>query len=266
MIGFDEGFQGFRDLDQEGDDTKNLKKNKLYEMVSKEYFLPPVDSKGITREYLLQVRDGEVFRVTNSDHKHFEYHLEKKATKKVGVVNNVLMVKKLNMFLASKNQPQLGFTEYNLPEQQWLYKVARYIDQTNLLEFFEAAAFPEPPINAESSDIAKMYFGRLYASQWLFRLEKVRKNKKLFEAFGAVSEKYRTFLSLQTNVDVLNHELTETRKKLAEADAEMHDMIGKITFTYTNIEDPGITPELVIQGGKGLTSEMRHMINNNTKL
>ena len=79
--------------------------------------LPPSISKGITREYLLSVKSGEVFRVGNMDYKQFEFNLQKAHQKKVGIVNNALLVKKINILLRERGKAQLGFTEYSLPEQ-----------------------------------------------------------------------------------------------------------------------------------------------------
>ena len=68
MIGFSQDLQLFKTDINESIETKNLSKNELYEIVSSNYMLPPVNSKGITREYLLKVKNGEVFRVENMDY------------------------------------------------------------------------------------------------------------------------------------------------------------------------------------------------------
>ena len=266
MIGFNQDLKQYKTEGDEALDTKNLQKNELYELVSADYMLPPSISKGITREYLLSVKSGEVFRVGNMDYKQFECNLQKAHQKKVGIVNNALLVKKINILLKKRGKAQLGFTEYSLPEQNWLYKVARYIDRTNLLEFFGAAPYPEPPLDHNSPSICKIYYGRLYASEWLFRLDKAKKNKKLWEAFEALSEKHRTLNSNKINADVLKYELDETKKRVGLLETELHDMIGKVSFTYTGLEDPNITPELVIAGGEGLTEKMRSQLNTNSQL
>ena len=43
-------------------------------------------------------------------------------------------------------------------------------------------------------------------------------------------------------------------------------MIGKVSFTYTGLEDLNITPELFIAGGEGLTEKMRSQLNTNSQL
>ena len=266
MIGFSQDLQLYKLLDDEDTDTKNLDKNELFELVTKEYMLPPINSKGITREYLLQVREGDVFRVTHRDHKEFEYTLDKDQQKKVGVVNNALLVRKLNLLLKQHGEKELGFTEFNLPDQNWLYKVARYIDRTNMLEFFERAAFPEPPLTEHSNILSQTHHGRVYASEWLFRMEKAKKNKKLWDTFAVLAEKNRNLNSMKVNAEILAHELAETKNKIQQSDSDLHDLIGKVSFTYTSIENPSITPELVISGGSGLTAEMREQLNTNSQL
>jgi hypothetical protein len=267
MIGFGDQYKLFKvDRENEGLDTKNLSKNELYEIIAEEYLLPPVSSKSVTREYLLKVRNGEVFRITHNDYKNFEFTLNKSHSRKIGIINNALLVKKLNDLLEDREEPELGFTEYDLPEQNWLYKIARYIDKTNLLEFFESAPQAEPPLTDSSPLVSRIYYGRLYAGQWLFRLDKIKKNKKLYDSFQALSEKHKYLNSYKINCNVLQEELKDLNKKIVQLDTEMNDMAGKIAFTYTSLEDPRITPELVIAGGDKLTAEMRQCIMQNTQM
>ena len=266
MIGFSEDLKLFRKENLEGIDTKRLQKHELYELVNTDYMLPPLNSKNLTRDYLLQVKDGEVFRVTNEEFKHFEYRLSKSMTKKVGVINNALLVRKLNLLLRDRGEKQLGYTEYDLPEQNWLYKAARFIDKSNLLEFFETAAFAEPPLQDRSSLISRIYYGRVYASDWLFRLEKAKKNRRLWESFTLIAEKYRMLCSFRVNKDVLEHDLKQTKEKIANMESDLQDLVGKISFTYTAFENSQITPDVVIENGAGLTKEMSSQLKTNASL
>lgn len=266
MIGFSEDLKLFRKENLEGLDTKNLQKHELYEIVSNTYMLPPLNSKGLTRDYLLLVKEGEVFRVTNEEYKHFEYRLTKSMSKKVGIINNALLVRKLNLLLKDRGHKELGYTEFDLPEQTWLYKAARWIDRSNLLEFFETAACSEPALSENSSLISKIYYGRVYASDWLFRLEKAKKNRKLWDAFTLVAEKYRMLSSFRVNQEVLAHELVQVKEKIVTMENDLQDLVGKIAFTYTALENPQITPDVVIANGAGLTKEMSDQLKTNASL
>ena len=131
----------------EGLDTSNLSKNELYELVSSTYLLPPCSSKGLTRNILLQTHRDDIYSLEARTYKKFEVELSKAQLKKVGIMNNALLVRKLNMLHRLRGEKELGFSEFEIPDQNWLYKIARYADQTNLLEFFETAVVPEPALS-----------------------------------------------------------------------------------------------------------------------
>lgn len=266
MLGFQTDLQGDTQTSNEGLDTSNLEKHELYELVSSEILVCPMTSKGLTRAKLLQYHREEIVAIGVREYKHFELALTKAQQRKVGIVNNALLVRKLNLLLASKGMKPTGFTEFEVPDQCWLYKAARFLDPSNLLEFFEAPVSQEPPLTPQSSMISQIYFGRLYASKWLFRLQQARNNKKLWEALKTISENYRAYTSTKINCDLLEHELRQTREKLLMLEHTLNDLVGKAAFTYSSCENPQIKPELVIAGGDNFTNEMREQLNSNAKL
>lgn len=267
MIGFDESFRKFAKLrENEGPETNKLSKKQLYEDTSEIWYVPPQDSKGMTRSYLIKVRHGQVFRVALSELKNFEVALTKPQQKKVGIVNNALLVRKLNMLLRSRQMPELGFDEFDLPDERWLYRVARYIDTSNLMEFFEAPVNAEPPVSHQSSDITKIYYGRVFASQKFYFSEELMQNKKFFRAVQALSEKHRNLISMRVLADVLEHELVAAKAKVVTNERELHDMVGKLAFTYTAFQDPAITPDLVIAQSQNLKPEHQKLLNYNRQL
>ena len=117
MIGFQEEYNAEDVRPDEGYETKRLSKKELYEMISRQYMLPPLNSKGVTRGYLLKVHKGDVFRVSKNEMKHFEVDLTPEMQIRVGTLNNAILVKKLNILLEASNRPQLGFCEYEIPDQ-----------------------------------------------------------------------------------------------------------------------------------------------------
>ena len=259
MIGFSQDLQDFtfaRDRD-EGPDTVHLQKNELYELVARDYFIPPCGSRGVTREYLLKVRDNRVFRITNQEMKTFEYSLEKGQTRKTAVVNNGLLVYKINQLLASRKLADLGFTPYNIPEQGWLYRMARYIDTTNLLEFFDLPLATEAFPTQASSSIIKVHWGRQVASEFLFDDQKKRSNKKLWETLRLVSEAYRVLQGSKTHLGILEHEIGEARTRITQQEASLQDLLGKATCAYASIDNPEITADLVINRQNELKPEAK---------
>ena len=266
MIGFDPELHDNQPLPEEGADTRNLSKSALYDRVAEVYCVPPYSSRGVTREWLLGVLNHTFFRVENEVIRIFEFGLTRAQQKKVGITNNALLVKKLNRLLESQNNRWLGFTEHDVPEQNWLYRITRFVDQNNLLEFFQMPCTQPPPLEQNSPPIIKMHYGRKYACQWLFRLQQVRGNKKLWDALRMLSETYRQLASYTINQELLERELQDTRNKIVALTSTLTDQVNKAAFTYTTLENPNIRPELIIMGGDGLTADMRNQLNTNVKL
>jgi hypothetical protein len=117
MIGFEDELERPGAHPDEGPDTANLEKPQLYETVKALKFLPPYGTRGTRRRYLVDVFKDSVFSVTHSELRHFEVDLENSHTKKLGVMNNGLVVRKLNLLLASRGLRPLGFSEFEPPEQ-----------------------------------------------------------------------------------------------------------------------------------------------------
>jgi len=260
MIGFQ---QGLVDIPrpEEPPETSGLSKNQLYDRVVAMYFLPPFLSRGVTREYLLGVLNNEYFRVTHNEIKHFEVDLTKQQTAKATCLNNALVVKKMNLLLRDQGRRPLGFTEYEVPESAWLFRIARFVDQTNLMELFQREIRPEPPVAGNSRPIQRTHHGRTYASRFFFQHPAVRTNKKIWDSLRYIGEAYRTLQSAIISEDVLRHELQEIQGRIVLMNTQLNDLIGKCAFTYAAVVDPTIRPELIIQGGEAYTNQMRETVN-----
>ena len=85
-------------------------------MVGTFKFLPPFNSRGCRRKWLIGVHKGDYFSVTHSELRHFEVDLEPNQVKQIGVVNNGLLVRKLNWLLESRGEPTIGHSEFEPPE------------------------------------------------------------------------------------------------------------------------------------------------------
>ena len=267
MIGFEEEPISERGHPGEDSDTKSLDKRALYTMLTKTYYLPPFASRGITREYLLKVHRVQVFRVKSLDLRHFEVELTPEMSRRVGLLNNCFLVRKVNVLLNSRGQHGLGFDEYDPPEEAWLYRVVRYLDSTNILEFFEAAVDQEKPfVKGQSNMIQAVHQGRIIASKYFFRLDQVRKDRKMWEQLKGLSTNYRAFLCQRMIVDKMDHDLKVSNFKCEELLRQLEDQISKISFTYSIAETPQIRPDMIIHGSSDLTKEMRDKISFNSQL
>ena len=117
MIGFREKPTAERVNLNEDPETRELNKKKFYNILGSRYFLPPITTKGITREYLVKVHRNEVYTVSLFDLRHFEVELTMPMMKRVGIPNNSLLVRKLDGLLMSQQLPTLGFDDFEPPDE-----------------------------------------------------------------------------------------------------------------------------------------------------
>lgn len=266
MIGFHQDAMADAHQADEGPETNKLEKKELYEMVNATYMLPPYQSRGVTRLYLLQVHRGQVYRVDHMSYKRFEIGVTKIQQKKIGIVNNALLVKKLNVLLADRGHNPLGFTEMEVPESGWLHKMARWIDRTNILEFFEESVEPEPALTQNTTPIHRIYRGRLLAAGWLFRNPQVRGNRRLMEELRKIHDMFRLLSSYRVNLEVLNEEVRQTNERVNELSHNLQNQLGVCSVLYTSLENDSIRPELIHSGGERLTNEQRTLLTTNMKM
>ena len=266
MIGLQMQLLGEERQPDEDLDTRSLEKKELYEMVHETYCIPPYSSKGVTRFYLIQVHKGRVFRAKKSELKYFEVELTPDMQRRVSNISNAILVRKLNVLLAKTGRVPLGFTEFDVPDQAWLYRIARYIDTTNVTEFFDTAVKPEPPLSLHSSQISRIHHGRLAAANWFFREKTVKSNKRVWEAVREISENYRCLINHRVNIEVLEKELAALVDKRNNLQHTLEDMLSKASITYTSIENPHIKPEMVLSAGDALTPQMRDILTRNARM
>lgn len=272
MIGFEEEFAKENVRADEGPDTRSLEKRALYEFIAKDYLLPPFGSRGVTRDYLLRVHRGQVFRIPIMDIKRFEVELQPVQTKKLGVANNGLLTKKLNILLESREEKTLGFDHYEPPEQVqydhqvWLCRVARYIDATNLTEFFEQPAQPEPRLTNEASHISHIFYGRRKASKYFFQPENTKNNRKLWDSLRSVSDLYRTLQSQSLTIEVFQNAVREAQTKADEMDRRLGDMVSQIALTYVTLQYPHVKADTIVKGNNENHPEVKEAINMACKL
>ena len=265
MIGFQAELNSGGKREDESLDTQRLNKVQLYELVETTWDIPSYGCKSITREYLLRVKDDEVFRVDREVMRKFDFELTKKQNKKMAIVNLGYVVRKLKVLMAEKRMKDLGFEEWEAPEQVWLMRMARYIDKENVLELFEEALVVPPNYRSNSSLLYSIYHGRLFASTYLFRDAKTKSNKGLWESLRNISESYKVICSASINIELLERELNEMREKLARSKLQMEEEVTKTAVTYTALTEPNLRYDMVLRP-ELLSEPLRNQLQNNTRL
>lgn len=272
MIGFEDEPASERGNQNEDPETRNLDKRELYLMVQHRFYLPPMNSKGCNREYILKVRKGQVFSVATIDLKRFEVELTDSMLKRIGQISNALLIKKLNVLLTSRNEKPLGFDDYDSPDEvssvqkTWLYRVARYIDKGNLLEFFEAPVRAEEYQAAIKTKIGRVYYGRLKASKFFFRHAEIKNDKTFWSNLREISKKYKVYLAQKLAADKVAAELEKAKAKAHTLEIEMEDLINRASLTYTKVEKPNFRPDLYLTNPTAVPKELCDLVNLNGKL
>lgn len=105
--------------------------------------------------------------------------------------------------------------------------------------------------------ISKVYYGRLKASAYFFRLKEARSNRKLWDSVKSISDTHRNLISQNLAVESLKRELKSAEDKVSEIGNNLDDQISKCAFSYTRIENPAIRPEMIINGADNVTKEIR---------
>ena len=174
-------------------------------MLAKTYYLPPFTSRGMTRDYLLRVHRDQVFRAKSLDLRYFEVELTPEMNRRVGLLNNCFLVRKVNVLLNSRGQAALRVRRIRPSRGKLALQSGEVIDPTNILEFFESAVKPEPPfVQGKSNMIQAVHQGRVIASKYFFRLEQVRKDRKMWEQLKGLSTNYRAYLCQRMLVDKMD--------------------------------------------------------------
>lgn len=257
MIGFDLELRKDQKQSDEEADTRKLEKKELYEVINEDWFLPPFHSRGVTRDYLLKVHRNRAFRITHIDIKRFEVELTPEHQKKVQGMGHAVLIRKLNILLEFNNQKTLGFSEYDMPDQAWLHRVARVIDPTSLTEFFQVPVRLEAPAGPQSSSISCIHHGRLEAAKWFMRHENVKSNRRYWESLSAISTQYRALLNKDFAIEALQRDLRDQQQERSMMGNNLDDLISKSALTYSAILNPALKPDSVIAGSGDVTAEMR---------
>ena len=271
MIGFSEQPGADRGHAHEDAETRDLDKRQLYNMVSNHSFLPPITTKGVTRDYLVRAYRNEVFLVRIFDLKHFEVDLTPAMTKRAGIPNNSLLVRKIDGLLDSRGLPRLGFDDFEPPDevafadQNWLYRVARFIDHHNILQFFEIPVEQGDPSLSGNNPVHRTHFGRLKASKFFHRLPEARRDRKLWDSLHSISTLYRAYLCQRLIVEKLNTDIESATKRRTDLERSLENLVSQAGITYTTIERPGLRADSLIQREQ-VPQEVRDLIALNCRL
>jgi len=191
-----------------------ITKKALYNQLADVYYLPPCDSKGVSKKYLEAVQNGTCFRIKTIELKRFLAELKPSQTKRSLHANKSEAFIKLTALLNEMGYKPLNFGEDYVPDSEWLFNVLRYIDRCNTSRLFEKEL---TPLGSNDTDSIKILKVKKNAEQTEVTRKGLTENKKFCEQITKVTELHRRLISRKAEADILS-KILETMKKSIKTD------------------------------------------------
>ena len=215
---------------------RNLSKSQIYSTLSEEVYLPPKESKGVNREYIVRVYMNEALRIPLIEYKRFEAELTPLQRKKAPFVNLLDLYQKANQLLASMGHNQFGFSNNLIPEEKWMMNVIRFVDRPNVL-----GAYLRPlnvPDEFQNMDIYVMKTAQKNAGDWLSRGATIQ-NSTFWSLKSSLWEAVRRLRSTEKDIEQAEAHLQRLRVKRGEEQDSVDNKRTAFGLAVFNIRQPG---------------------------
>lgn len=199
-----DAYVGGRRNANEPPEIRDLNKDDAHKFVAHDWGIPALNSKSISRDYLGRVIRAQVYRVPALELNAFWLAQPMPAQTISAFYSNELAFMKIEALLAAGHQLPTGLNANNLPDQQWIVRVLRFIDRKNISCCFNARCLDEPPINGnEGSNYHIVAHGQMIARARVFHngnLNYLAQNKDVHDQAQALWETKRKYLSLNAQM------------------------------------------------------------------
>jgi hypothetical protein len=172
-------------------------KKTLYSQLADLYFLPPRESKGVTKAYLDKVKAGTVFRVETLTLKRFLAELRPSQLKKSVYTCKFEAYSKIDTLLTEREMPRLGYEEAIVPDGTWLYSMARYLDRANVCGLFEVSL---QPVGDGNTNTERLYRAQRQAEKMLLTDSGIGKRPELRESLDDLKQTHKRLISRQAEL------------------------------------------------------------------
>jgi hypothetical protein len=229
-------FPPAQDRQQEPESLRHLSRSKLYKHLSETYFLPKLNSRAITRSYLIGVYLDKYFRVRNSQIKQVLCTMTPSDLERANFVTVPETVAKLDALLKEKDQKSLGFNGDFMPDVDWLFQVARCVDPSNSAGFFKKA-IEDPKATANDSD--KVLLAQQAAEKALLEDHGLLGRRDIMDSLQSLSDSNRQLRSHLHEESLLMAKWTKAKDKVKKSRAIVEEKLTLSSLLVLN----GIEPE-----------------------
>jgi hypothetical protein len=235
---------------------RGITKTSLYNGLVNEVLLPPLESKGVNKRYLVRVATNQIFRLNLLDFKRFEITLLPRHWKKQVYLNLGVLFRKLTLLMGERNLPELGFIEQNIPSEEYLIKVCRYIDQENITEAFLESC-PNPTIvNSLSRQI---HFAKIEAQQFLFGDNPALRSPKVLNMLQEVNDLARRVKNRRAELGDLDRFRQSLQAKILEDEGSLLGSLSNASLCILTIGGQMEQEAIFIEGD--VARQNRHNLN-----
>lgn len=205
--------------------TNTITKKAMYSRLAETYYLPPLLSTGVNRKYLEKVEEGTVFRVEIIVLNKFLAELRPNQVRNSTFTCKFQAYSKVDRLLREMGKKGLGFDEGLVPDGEWLYKVARFIDPWNVCLLFKAFLEPAPKTNVDSF---KIELAKRDIENDLFISSGLDEDKEVRAAIRELELSHQRFVSRKAELDNL---VIYGRQLTQQVEEDKSEMMMKLTST-----------------------------------
>ena len=147
-----------------------------------------------------------------------------------------------------------------------MFRVARYINQTNLTEFFEKPILTKPALTTAASHISHIYFGRRNASKYFFQPTGSKNNRSLWESLRGICDSHRMLQGHQLTVEVLRQTYLDAQAKENDYRITLNDKISQTAILYIGLKYPEVNSDDILRAAENENAEVKQELQMACKL
>jgi hypothetical protein len=198
--------------------------------------MPPKESKGVNREYVVRAYMGLALRIPLREFKLFEATLTPLQQKKAPFISLLDVYQKANQLLNHLGRQPFGFAPGILPEEKWMLGVLRFVDRPNLTGAFLTPL--EVPQEFREMDFFLMKTSQKNASDWLSS-GALASNSNFWNLKCNLWEAVRKLRGTDKDIESLEQALARLRERRAQEQQTVDSRKTSFAMAVYNLKYPG---------------------------
>ena len=222
--------------DAEPAEIRNQTKSQIYESLLEHFYLPPKDSKGVNREYLVRVTTNAALTVPLREIKVFEANLTPAQMKKIPFLNPTEAFGRANLLFTQLGYQPFNFPGQIVPEEKWLLFVIRFLDRPNVLGAFLRAVEVPAIFENQPNFIAKI--AQRNAMEWL-SIGAALENNNFWQLKAGLWEAVKKMRGLEQDIQTAERHMERLRQKRNQEQSILESKRSSFALAIFNVRFPG---------------------------